>query len=81
MMGRCKSCRASFETDKGFAVIEPVMKKTPSDVLLILCDCHTQFANLMGLSLMTDDGEASEGAALEGGGAWQSDVLHQPRAG
>ncbi|ENZ0432942.1 hypothetical protein ABR847_016725 [Enterobacter hormaechei] len=57
------------------------MKKTPSDVLLILCDCHTQFANLMGLSLMTDDGEASEGAALEGGGAWQSDVLHQPRAG
>ena len=63
------------------AEIEPVMKKTPSDVLLILCDCHTQFANLMGLSLMTDDGEASEGAALEGGGAWQSDVLHQPRAG
>lgn len=57
------------------------MKKTPGDVLLILCDCHTQFANLMGLSLMTDDGEASEGAALEGGGAWQSDVLHQPRAG
>ena len=57
------------------------MKKTPGDVLLILCDCHTQFANLMGLSLMTDDGEAIEGAALEGGGAWQSDVLHQPRAG
>ncbi|EJD7029295.1 hypothetical protein K1J20_19375 [Enterobacter hormaechei] len=46
------------------------MKKTPGDVLLILCDCHTQFANLMGLSLMTDDGEAIEGAALEGGRAW-----------
>ncbi|MFB4521935.1 hypothetical protein ACE3IS_15995 [Enterobacter hormaechei subsp. hormaechei] len=43
------------------------MKKTQGDVLLILCDCHTQFANLMGLSLMTDDGEAIEGAALEGG--------------
>ncbi|SAB00738.1 Uncharacterised protein [Enterobacter hormaechei] len=70
-----------LETDMGFAVIEPVVMKTPGDVLLILCDCHTQFANLMGLSLMTDDGETSEGAALEGGGAWQSDVLHQPRAG
>ena len=41
------------------------MKKTPGDVLLILCDCHTQFANLMGLSLMTDDGEAIEGDALD----------------
>jgi hypothetical protein len=54
-----------LETDMGFAVIEPATKKTPSDVLLILCDGHTQFAKLMGKALITDDGEAIEGPALE----------------
>lgn len=54
-----------LETDVGFAVIEPVTKKTPGDVLLILCDGHTQFAKLMGKALITDDGEAIEGQALE----------------
>ena len=54
-----------LETDVGFAVIEPATKKTPGDVLLILCDGHTQFAKLMGRSLITDDGEAIEGSALE----------------
>ncbi|KTH09416.1 hypothetical protein ASV32_05730 [Enterobacter hormaechei subsp. xiangfangensis] len=55
-----------LETDVGFAVIEPVTKKTPGDVLLILCDGHTQIAKLMGKALITDDGEAIEGTALEG---------------
>ncbi|ARA26074.1 hypothetical protein AM444_06100 [Enterobacter cloacae complex sp.] len=54
-----------LETDSGFAVIEPAVKKTPGDVLLILCDGHTQFAKLMGKALITDDGEAIEGNALE----------------
>lgn len=54
-----------LETDIGFAVIEPVTKKTPGDVLLILCDGHTQFAKLMGKALITDDGEAIEGPILE----------------
>lgn len=54
-----------LETDVGFAVIEPATKKTLGDVLLILCDGHTQFAKLMGKALITDDGEAIEGAALE----------------
>ena len=54
-----------LETDMGFAVIEPATKKTPGDVLLILCDGHTQFAKLMGKGLITDDGEAIEGSALE----------------
>lgn len=54
-----------LETDIGFAVIEPVLKKTAGDVLLILCDGHTQFAKLMGKALITDDGEAIEGTALE----------------
>jgi len=53
-----------LETDSGFAVIEPAVKKTPGD-LLILCDGHTQFAKLMGKALITDDGEAIEGNALE----------------
>ncbi|MCK7437184.1 hypothetical protein L8P13_05915 [Enterobacter cloacae] len=54
-----------LETNVGYAVIEPVTKKTQSDVLLILCDGHTQFAKLMGKALITDDGEAIEGTALE----------------
>ncbi|MDM9326538.1 hypothetical protein QU803_17795 [Enterobacter hormaechei subsp. steigerwaltii] len=54
-----------LETDIGFAIIEPATKKTRGDVLLILCDGHTQFAKLMGRSLITDDGEAIEGSALE----------------
>lgn len=54
-----------LETDIGFAVIEPVARKTQGDVLLILCDGHTQFAKLMGEALITNDGEAIEGSALE----------------
>ena len=54
-----------LETDVGFAVIEPATKKTQGDVLLILFDGRTQFAKLMGISLITDDGEAIEGNALE----------------
>ncbi|AWR69285.1 hypothetical protein CUN65_13365 [Enterobacter hormaechei subsp. xiangfangensis] len=54
-----------LETDVGFAVIEPATKKRPGDVLLILCDGHTQFAKLMGKALITDDGEAIEGEALD----------------
>jgi len=54
-----------LETDAGFAVIEPASKKHPGDVFLILSDGHTQFAKLMGGALITDDGEAIEGTALE----------------
>ena len=54
-----------LETDVGFAIIEPAAKSAPGDVLLILCEGRTQFAKLMGLALITDDGEAIEGGALE----------------
>lgn len=54
-----------LETDIGFAVIEPCVKTCEGDVLLILCEGHTQFAKLMGNALITDDGEAIEGPALE----------------
>ena len=55
-----------IETDSGYAVIEPATSKPKEGVLLILCDGRMQFAKLMGRSLITDDGEAIEGAALEG---------------
>lgn len=54
-----------IETDNGYAVIEPATSKPKKGVLLILCDGRTQFAKLMGASLITDDGEAIEGTALE----------------
>lgn len=54
-----------LETNTGYAIIEPVRRKSPGDVLLILCDGHTQFAKLMCGALITDDGEAIEGTALE----------------
>lgn len=54
-----------LETDVGFAIVEPVTKKSTGDVLLILRDGHTQFAKLMGKSLITDDGEAIEGPLQE----------------
>lgn len=54
-----------IETDRGYAVIEPATSKPKEGVLLILCDGRTQFARLMGRSLITDDGEAIEGFALE----------------
>lgn len=54
-----------IETTSGFAVIEPVTKVIPGQVLLILSDGHTQFAKLQGRALITDDGEAIEGEAKE----------------
>lgn len=56
-----------LETDVGFAVIEPATRKTPGEVLLILCYGRTQFAKLMGKALITDDGEVIEGPELEEG--------------
>ena len=54
-----------LETDVGFAIIEPAAKSAHGDVLLILCEGRTQFAKFMGQALITDDGEAMEGVALE----------------
>jgi hypothetical protein len=54
-----------IETDNGYAVIEPATSKPKEGVLLILCDGRTQFAKLMGDTLITGDGEAIEGTALE----------------
>lgn len=53
------------ETSSGFAVIEPVTRLVQGQVLLILSGGQTQFARFMGKSLITEDGEAIEGAAEE----------------
>jgi len=53
------------ETSSGFAVIEPVTRLVQGQVLLILSGGQTQFARFMGKALITEDGEAIEGAAAE----------------
>ncbi|WP_312077524.1 hypothetical protein [Leclercia sp.] len=54
-----------LETSTGFAVIEPVSRLVQNQVLLILSGGQTQFARFMGKALITEDGEAIEGAAAE----------------
>ncbi len=54
-----------LETSSGFAVIEPCTRLVQNQVLLILSGGRTQFARVMGRALITDDGEAIEGAAAE----------------
>lgn len=54
-----------LETSSGFAVIEPCTRLVQNQVLLILSGGRTQFAKLRGRALITDDGEAIEGAAAE----------------
>lgn len=55
-----------LETSSGFAVIEPVTRLVQGQVLLILSGGQTQFARFMGKALITEDGEAIEGDAVEG---------------
>lgn len=54
-----------LETSSGFAIIEPVTRLVQGQVLLILSGGQTQFARFMGKALITEDGEAIEGAAEE----------------
>ena len=54
-----------LETSSGFALIEPVTRLVQGQILLILSGGQTQFARFMGKALITEDGEAIEGAAAE----------------
>ena len=54
-----------LETSSGFALIEPVTRLVQGQTLLILIGGRTQFAKLRGRALITDDGEAIEGEAVE----------------
>ncbi|WP_313063261.1 hypothetical protein [Atlantibacter hermannii] len=54
-----------LETSAGYAIIVPVTRPQQGDALLILSGGRTQFAKLRGKALITDDGEAIEGDALD----------------
>ncbi|QLN20058.1 hypothetical protein HVZ29_15015 [Escherichia coli] len=58
------NCRA-VETSQGYAVINVSKKATQGAVVLFSFHGHVQFAKVRGRSLITDDGEAIEGSALD----------------
>jgi len=55
-----------IETSSGWAVIDKSRRPEPGIVLLINVDGYNQFARWMGDALITEEGEAIEGEALDG---------------
>ncbi|HHT7473127.1 TPA: hypothetical protein ACT15G_004861 [Raoultella planticola] len=53
------------ETEDGYAVIDVCRRPHQGDVVLISFDGAMEFAKLMGRALITADGEAIEGEALD----------------
>lgn len=58
------NCRV-IETDCGWAVINIALPVIPDVVVLATFDGRNHFAKVMGRSLITEDGEAIEGEALD----------------
>ena len=58
------NCRV-IETDCGWAVINIALPVIPGVVVLATFDGRNHFAKVMGCSLITEDGEAIEGEALD----------------
>ncbi|EOV3887360.1 hypothetical protein [Escherichia coli] len=54
-----------IETNIGYAVIDRSLQPGDGDMVLALYDGRSQFAKWMGAALITDDGEAIEGEALD----------------
>ncbi|APB06649.1 S24/S26 family peptidase [Raoultella ornithinolytica] len=54
-----------IETKSGYAVIDVSLKPRQQSTVLITYDGLTDFAKVMGRSLITRDGEAIEGEALD----------------
>ena len=54
-----------IETTTGCAVIDRAIKPKQRDLVLIDFSGSSQFARVMGYSLITDDGEALEGDVLD----------------
>ncbi len=55
-----------IETSSGWAVIDKSKRPDPGIVLLVNVDGYNQFARWMGDALITEEGEAIEGEALDG---------------
>lgn len=54
-----------IETDLGWAVINIALPVVPGVIVLAMFDGRNHFAKIAGKSLITEDGEAVEGEALE----------------
>ncbi|EPV0761213.1 hypothetical protein ACMAV9_03255 [Klebsiella pneumoniae] len=54
-----------FERDGGYVVVDIGLKPRQGSQLIILHDGRSELAKLMGRSLITEDGEAIEGEALD----------------
>ena len=54
-----------IETSSGWAVIDKSRRPDPGIVLLVSVDGFNQFARWMGDALITEEGEAIEGEALD----------------
>jgi DNA polymerase V len=54
-----------IETNYGWAVINVAIRPEQGDTLLVRMDNRNEFAKLYGEALITEDGEAIEGEALD----------------
>ncbi|HDT6597861.1 TPA: hypothetical protein R4Y39_003927 [Raoultella planticola] len=54
-----------IETSAGYAVIDVSRRPQQGDTVLVRYDGRAEFAKLMGRALITADGEAIEGEALD----------------
>ncbi|ELT7510395.1 hypothetical protein QPG32_004132 [Salmonella enterica] len=55
----------TIQTSTGYAVVNRSLRPKQSNLVLISFCGRTHFARVMGRSLITDDGEAIEGDALD----------------
>ncbi|NDO81483.1 hypothetical protein CJP72_12105 [Citrobacter sp. NCU1] len=55
----------TIQTSTGYAVVNHSIKPKQQDLVLISFCGRSQFARVMGRALITDDGEALEGDALD----------------
>lgn len=58
------NCRV-IETSCGWAIINVALPVVPGVIVLAMFDGRNHFAKIAGKSLITEDGEAVEGEALE----------------
>ncbi|HFP9276927.1 TPA: hypothetical protein ACHOYS_002023 [Klebsiella quasipneumoniae subsp. similipneumoniae] len=54
-----------FETGGGYVVVDVSLKPKQGCQVMVSYEGHNQIAKLMGKSLITEDGEAIEGEALD----------------
>lgn len=54
-----------FETSGGYAVVDVSLKPKQGVQVMVCYEGHNQIAKFMGKSLITEDGEAIEGEALD----------------